>query len=176
MSFLRTSSPRPFLRLDIASLPDDDELAAATAIRVDHVEPHEWGRTRFAWYRCGIKNGGDGLLELNLRGALQSDEFEGKDKLEVLSVYDITSLEVLLLADNRLSYIAPSVSRLEALLRLDLRRNLLTVLPIELGSLLQLTQLNLSQNWLRVIPVSSSSDHTTIASSDRTPLRLDAHS
>lgn len=72
MSFLRASSPRPFLRLDISSPPDDEELAAATAIRVDHVSPQAWSRTRFAWYRCGLKDGGNGLLELNLRGVSNS--------------------------------------------------------------------------------------------------------
>lgn len=84
--------------------------------------------------------------------ALQGDECEGVDMLELLHVYGITSLEVLLLADNRLSEVSASVSRLEALLRLDLRRNLLTSLPTEIGQVTKLTQLNLSQNRLRVIP------------------------
>lgn len=60
------------------------------------------------------------LLRLRLqlcKQALQSEECEGKDMLDVLSVYGITSLEVLLLADNRLASLSPAVSRLEALLR-----------------------------------------------------------
>ncbi|GAU95439.1 hypothetical protein RvY_07057 [Ramazzottius varieornatus] len=68
------------------------------------------------------------------------------------SLFAMTHLGALYMANNQISRIPAGIARLRNLTILDLSNNRLRVLPPEIGVLLQLKHLYLQQNFLRTLP------------------------
>jgi Leucine-rich repeat (LRR) protein len=120
---------------------------------------------------CGVRRGpaDPGLagarLRADRRDSWAEQEGERVDQVRNLwrqdlgevpeSVWDLTGLRVLILADNGLTAISPSIGRLRLLRTLDLGHNALTTVPGTLGELSGLTDfLYLHDNRLTELPTS----------------------
>ncbi|CDQ85394.1 unnamed protein product [Oncorhynchus mykiss] len=68
------------------------------------------------------------------------------------SLWTLTHLTALHIADNCLSRIPPDIAKLHNLLYLDLSSNKIRSLPAELGNMVSLRELLLNNNQLRVLP------------------------
>lgn len=68
------------------------------------------------------------------------------------SLWTLTHLTALHIADNCLSRIPPDIAKLHNLLYLDLSSNKIRSLPAELGHMVSLRELLLNNNQLRVLP------------------------
>ena len=73
--------------------------------------------------------------------------FNQLESLPLNMGYDLTSLRILSLHSNKLSFLSPSICNLVHLKVLDLHFNKLQYLPLEIGGLKSLEKLNLSNNF-----------------------------
>jgi Leucine-rich repeat (LRR) protein len=88
-----------------------------------------------------------------------------------LELFDLRSLNVLLLANNQLHTIPADISRLTHLHIIDLSGNRLSVLPKEFGLLFQLRELYLENNCLKTLPPQMGCLHVLqILTLERNPL------